>query len=65
MTKPMPEAPEANRSKKGTGERHAGPAVETLPAKHPGDVHITEQGDTANVMQNTTNKGPFRGRRMK
>jgi hypothetical protein len=64
MTKHMPEAPEANRSKKGTGERHAGPA-ETLPAKHPGDAHLTEQGDTANIMQNTTNKGPFRGGRRK
>jgi hypothetical protein len=64
MTKPMPEAPEANRSRKGTGKRHAGPA-EALPAKHPGDVHMTEQGDTANVMQNTSNKGPFRGGRMK
>lgn len=64
MTKHMPDAPEANRSKKGPGDRHAGP-VDTALAKHPGDVHVTEQGDTANVMQNTTNKGSFRGRRMK
>lgn len=64
MTKHMPEAPEANRSKKGTGDRHAGP-VDTAPAKQPGDQHVTEQGDTANIMQNTTNKGPFRGGRMK
>ena len=64
MTKPMPEAPEANRSRKGTGEIHTGPA-NTEPAKHRGDVHVTEQGDSANIMQNTTNKGPFRGGRMK
>ena len=64
MTRRMPEAPEANRSDKGPGERHDGPG-DTLPLKHPGDVHAAEQGDTANIKQNTTNKGFFRGRRMK
>jgi len=26
-------------------------------AKHPGDVHLAEKGDTANIKQNTTSKG--------
>jgi hypothetical protein len=64
MSKPLPEAPEANRSPKGAGDRHEGAKDMTLP-KHPGDVNIAEQGANANIAQNTTNKGFFRGRRMK
>ena len=64
MGRRMPEAPEANRSDKGPGERHEA-ARDTTPVKHPGDVNPAEQGDTANVKQNTTNKGYFAGRRMK
>jgi len=63
MTKRMPEAPEANRSDKGPGERHEAPS-DTMPVKQPGDLHAAEQGDTA-IKQNTTNKGFFRGGRMK
>ena len=63
MTKRMPEVPEANRSQKGPGDRHEAPS-NTTPPKHPGDVHAAEQGDTANIKQNTTNKGFFAGRRM-
>jgi hypothetical protein len=33
--------------------------------KGPGDPNTSEQGDTANIRQNTTNKGSFRGWRMK
>ena len=29
------------------------------------DVNTLEQGDTANIKQNTTNKGFFKGRRVK
>jgi hypothetical protein len=29
------------------------------------DVNTQEQGDTANIRQNTTNKGFFKGRRIK
>ena len=47
MSKHLPEAPEANRSPKGPGDRHEA-ARDTMPAKHPGDVHATEHGDTAN-----------------
>ena len=64
MTRRMPEAPEANRSDKGPGERHEAPS-DTTPAKRLGDVNAAEQGDTANIKQNTTNKGFVRGRRMK
>ena len=64
MTKHMPEAPVANRSQKGPGDRHEA-ARDTTPAKHSGDVNSAEQGDTVNVKQNTTNKGYFAGRRMK
>jgi hypothetical protein len=63
MTKHMPEVPVANRSPKGPGDRPEA-ARDTTPAKHPSDVHSAEQGDTANVKQNTTNKGFIAGRRM-
>ena len=64
MTKPMPEAPAANRSDKGPGDHHE-IASDTTRAKHPDDLNTSEQGDAANIRQNTTNKGFFRGRRMK
>ena len=64
MTKHMPDVPPANRSKKGPGD-HPDVASDTVPAKHPDSFNTAEQGDTANIMQNTTNKGQFRGRRMK
>jgi hypothetical protein len=34
------------------------------PPKH-ADVNPAEQGQTANIRQNTTNKGFFKGRRIK
>jgi hypothetical protein len=64
MSKHMPEAPIANRSKKGPGDQNE-IASDTTPDKHLGELNQSEQGDTANIMQNTTNKGQFRGRRMK
>jgi hypothetical protein len=64
MTKHMPDAPAANRSKKGPGD-HSVVASDTAHLKHLGELNQSEQGDTANIMQNTTNKGQFRGRRMK
>jgi hypothetical protein len=33
--------------------------------KHTEPQNIGEQGETANIKQNTTNKGYFHGRRMK
>jgi len=64
MSKNMPEVPIGNRSTKGTGDQHE-VASDTSHAKHPAEPNQSEQGDTANIMQNTTNKGQFRGRRMK
>jgi len=58
----MPPVPPANRSHKGTGD-NSEPANES--PKPPADVNALEQGDTANIKQNTTNKGFFRGRRVK
>jgi hypothetical protein len=63
MTKHMPPVPPANRSPKGTGgapESHQDDSI-----KHPEPQNIAEQGETANIKQNTTNKGFFHGRRMK
>jgi hypothetical protein len=64
MAKHLPEPPAANRSQKGPGDHHevAGDATH---AKHPDEVNVSEQGETANIKQNTTNKGFFRGRRIK
>jgi hypothetical protein len=64
MTKHMPEAPIANRSKKGPGDHHE-VGSDTTHEKHPDDLNTSEQGDTANIKQSTTNKGFFRVRRMK
>ncbi len=64
MSKQMPAAPAANRSKKGPGGQHEA-ASDTSQTKNLGKLNTYEQGDTANIKQNTTNKGQFRGRRMK
>ena len=58
----MPPVQPANRSHKGTGD-DSETANET-PKRH-ADVNTLEQGDTANIKQNTTNKGFFKGRRIK
>ena len=47
------------------GDAMKGTIKETAGKQAKGDVHTTEQGDTANIEQNTTNKGAFKGRRMK
>jgi hypothetical protein len=51
----MPRVPPANRSHKGTGDN----------AEVSKEVNTAEQGDTANIKQNTTNAGFFEGRRVK
>jgi hypothetical protein len=58
----MPPVPPANQSHNGTGDKsEANP--DTSHAK--GEQNTAEQGDTANIKQNTTNKGYFQGRRVK
>ena len=64
MSKHMPETPVANRSKKGPGD-HQDVGSDTTHENRPDEMNTSEQGDTANIKQNTTNKGFFRGRRMK
>jgi hypothetical protein len=63
MTKHMPPVPPANRTNKGTGDDFA--SLQETSIKHPEPQNIAEQGETANIKQNTTNKGYFHGRRMK
>jgi hypothetical protein len=59
----MPPVPPANRSNKGTGDKTE---ANKNTSKGHGDVqNSAEQGDTANIKQNTTNAGFFKGRRVK
>jgi hypothetical protein len=58
----MPPVPPANRSNKGTGDNAE---VSKDIAKTKAEVNTAEQGDTANIKQNTTNAGFFKGRRVK
>lgn len=64
MSRHMPEVPVANRSKKGPGD-HRETVSDATQHKRPDEPNTSAQGDTANIKQNTTNKGFFRGRRMK
>jgi hypothetical protein len=62
MTNHLPPVPPANRSNKG-------PKDEIDPHQNnstkPKAQNTAEQGETANIKQNTTNKGFFQGRRVK
>ena len=63
MTNHMPPVPPANRSPKGPGDD---PRTEQDTSVHHSKVdNAAEQGETANIKQNTTNKGYFAGRRVK
>jgi hypothetical protein len=59
----MPPVPPANRSHKGPGDNAE--ASKDTSKKKGGDVNTAEQGETANIKQNTTNAGFFKGRRVK
>jgi hypothetical protein len=59
----MPPVPPANRSQKGGGREKETPPDNST--NHPGHQNISEKGETANIKQNTTNEGYFRGRRTK
>jgi hypothetical protein len=58
----LPPVPAANHSQKGTGDHSEVPAVELREKTR---INPAEQGQTANIKQNTTNKGFFKGRRVK
>jgi hypothetical protein len=59
----MPPVPPANRSHKGTGDDTA--VNKDTPKGHEDIQNAAEQGETANIRQNTTNAGFFKGRRVK
>jgi hypothetical protein len=56
----MPPVSPDNRSHKGTGDDSE---VNKNAGKVTAEVNTTELGDTANIKQNTTNKGYYKGRR--
>jgi hypothetical protein len=62
MSSHMPPVPPANRSKKGRGSAPELPKGKSV--KHEHHANAAEEGETANIKQNTTNKGFFRGRRL-
>jgi hypothetical protein len=71
MSSNMPPVPPGNRSNKGPAnsgkmENDANSeAAENKSVKSTEKHHnAAEEGDTANIKQNTTNKGFYRGRRM-
>ncbi len=59
----MPPVPPANRSHKGPGDNTE--ANKDTSKGHEGVQNSAEQGETANIKQNTTNAGFFKGRRVK
>ena len=64
MSSHLPPIPPANQSPKGPHGSEAADKDTTLD-KHGESPNIAEQGETANIRQNTTNKGYFHGRRVK
>src|ERR1700730_1285737 len=62
MTSKMPPVPPGNRSDKGTANRSSATSIDKS-VKHEHHPNSAEEGETANIKQNTTNKGFFRGRR--
>lgn len=58
----MPPVPPANRSPKGTGSE---PDTNAGPQPKGKAKNAAEQGETANIRENTTNAGFFHGRRVK
>jgi hypothetical protein len=63
MTSHTPPIPTANRNKKDLGSNAAKMQDQSLKLAEP--QNTSEQGNTANIRQNTTNKGFFQGRRLK
>ena len=63
MASQMPPVPPANRSKKGQ-KSEMDVSKEKKLVKHEHHANSAEEGDTANIKQNTTNKGFLRGRRL-
>jgi hypothetical protein len=64
MSGRMPPIPPANRSSKGGKTERQVSNDEKKLVKHEHHANSAEEGETANIKQNTTNKGFFRGRRI-
>ena len=62
MSNHMPPVPPASRSKRGP-KRTPEVSKDKKLVKHEHHPNSAEEGDTANIKQNTTNEGYFRGRR--
>jgi hypothetical protein len=62
MSSRMPPIPPANLSKKGNVSNPE--ILKDKLVKHEDHANAAEEGETANIKQNTTNKGFFRGRRL-
>jgi hypothetical protein len=62
MPSKMPPVPPGNRSDKRTENRSTTTSKDKS-VKHEHHHNAAEEGETANIKQNTTNKGFFRGRR--
>jgi hypothetical protein len=58
-----PPVPPANRSKNDHGSDSGKEVSNDELVKHEHHANAAEKGETANIKQNTTNKGFFRGRR--
>jgi len=58
MSSHMPPIPPGNRSKKG-GKSEREVSKEKKLVNHERHANAAEEGDTANIRQNTTNKGFF------
>jgi hypothetical protein len=63
MSSHIPPVPPANRSNKGE-KSDTEVSKDPKLVKHEHHANSAEEGDTANIKQNTTNKGFFRGRRL-
>ncbi len=61
MSSHMPPIPPANRSSKGSAA--ASEKAKDIAVEHEHHANAAEKGETANIKQNTTNKGFFKGRR--
>jgi hypothetical protein len=62
MMSKMPPVPPGNRSNKGTASGSNAKSKDKS-VKHEHHPNAAEAGETANIKQNTTNKGFFHGRR--
>jgi hypothetical protein len=62
MPSQMPPVPPASRDKNGPKREPQGAQDKKL-VKHEHHPNAAEEGDTANIKQNTANEGYYRGRR--